>query len=403
MRKANARPPTRYAALDAARKIHGERVDRYLAYAGRVDPLADEAAAALSALPPRRAAKILDDALAHGIDSVPRAPRAVRALFEQVEHVPFWVDFAELERGGKTMMRSGLFGALVLICYSLPLSYTSPGGNKPLVFTGELVKKAPERLSYTGRFFLETCLPGGLRRGAVGYRSTVRVRLRHAMVRRAILDRGGWNEAAFGAPVNQADLVGTNLMFSIVALRGLKRLGFRISREEAQAYLALWRYSGYLIGVDAELLPRTEAEAEALLDLTLRVQRKPDRDSRALVRALLDAPVTVARSPKSEAQGRRLRSVYAGVMRTFLGKEMADELRIPVNRWRHAVTALRPVIANVERLRAAAPFGTAYVTAAGTLAWRRAIYAGASHVAGEFAVLRQVRNLLDTALLRRAA
>ena len=52
---------------------------------------------------------------------------------------------------------------------SLVLGYASPGGNKPLAFSGQLEKRAPQRLLETSRFVEATCLPGGLARFAPGF------------------------------------------------------------------------------------------------------------------------------------------------------------------------------------------------------------------------------------------
>ena len=367
------------------RKRHGDRVDRYLAFARATDPLGDAAGAALAAMSRDKSEAILAKAMAGGAAAIPRAPRAVRDLFEQVEHVPLWVREADVEHGGQAFLRTGLFGALVLLCHSLPLSYASPGGVKPLILNGGLTRSALNRLHDTGRFLAATCFPGGLRPFAPGWQQTVRVRLLHSMVRRRCIASGTWDEDAWGAPVNQADLVGTSLMFSVVGLQGMRRFGFRLGREESESYVRLWRHSGFLLGIDPEMLPATESEAAELLDLTLSVQKKPDEDCRVLTKSLISAfeGTDTSRAP-----------IIAGVMRALLGDELADALDVPVNRWRFAVAAVNPMIAAMERSRAATPFATAWATRAGTIAWKRALEVGANGFPDEFAIIPQMRNLL---------
>lgn len=383
--------PSRYGGLSAARKRHGDRVDRYLAFARSVDPVGDAAGAALAGMSRGSADAILSKAMRGGSAAIPRAPRAVRALFREVEHLPLWVREGDLENGGQAFLRTGLLGAIVLLCSSLPVSYASPGGVKPLIISGGLMRSASQRLHDTSRFMVATCLRGGLRPFAPGWVQTLRVRLLHSAVRRRCLASTTWNDEAWGAPVNQADLLGTSLMFSVVALQGLRRFGFRFAREESEAYVRLWRTSGFLLGVDPEMLPATEDDATQLLDLTLSVQKKPDADCRLLTRALIAA---------SGEHDPSLSPMVAGVMRTLLGTKRADELAVPVNRWRFAVGAVNPVVRTLERARATTPFGTAWVTRAGVLAWSRALVAGPRGFPDEFRVLPQVRNLLAAALPR---
>jgi ER-bound oxygenase mpaB/B'/Rubber oxygenase, catalytic domain len=55
-------------------------------------------------------------------------------------------------------------------------------------------------------------------------------------------------------------------MFSAGVLDGLSRLGYRFSQVEREALVHLWRYAGYLLGVDPELLIADEFEGNRLLD-----------------------------------------------------------------------------------------------------------------------------------------
>lgn len=50
---------------------------------------------------------MLDQALAHGIDSVPDAPASMVRLFEEFEKDPPWVDHNLVERGAFLFRRCG--------------------------------------------------------------------------------------------------------------------------------------------------------------------------------------------------------------------------------------------------------------------------------------------------------
>ena len=256
--------PTRYVRLDQARERYGDRVDRFGAFLGEGDPLADEAVRALAAYPTGARQAMVDRALDAGIDAVSDAPDALRALFAQLDRVPFWVDPARLDRGGAAFLRSGLLGGMVLGAYSLVAGYCSPAGNKPLAFSGRLAQDAPRRLAETGRFVQAVSSPGGLGRFGDGFKAMVKVRLVHASVRQMLVRSPRWNTPAWGLPINQYDMSGTTLLFSFIVLDGLDKMGFQLTADERADFMHLWRYGAYLIGVHDELRCATEAEGRAL-------------------------------------------------------------------------------------------------------------------------------------------
>lgn len=312
----------------------------YLRFLSTADPLADAVAAEFAALPSGAGRRMLEKALHDGIDTVRDAPQALLHLFGQLDDIPLWVDWERLDRGGAVFLRSGALGIAVLSLYSLPLTYTSPKGNKPLVFTGHLLKRAPRRMAETASFAVAVSRPGGLRRFAEGFEITVKVRLMHAQVRRLLWRSGRWNGTEWGTPINQVYMAGTNLALSAVLLEGLERLGFRVSSDEADALLHLWRYSGYLSGVDPELLCSTRADARWLGDLIFAGEEPPDDDSRALVQALMES------SYLPRLEGIRWREDIAyGVSRALIGNRMADALGYPKTAWRLALPASRPFVA----------------------------------------------------------
>jgi len=352
--------PTRYVNLGAARLRHGERVDRFGAFLTQGDPPADAAIDALASLPRAHRDALVDRCLSLGIAHVPEAPPALTAFFHLVEHVPFWVDFDRVERGGRAFLRSGMLGGIVLGSFSLVVGYCSPAGNKPLALSGRFAKDGARRLAETSRFVQALSLPGGLRRGAEGYRAMIKVRLMHAAVRRWLTRSPDWHAADWGAPINQVDMAGTALLFSLAVLEGLDRLGYRTSAAEREDLLHLWRYGAHLLGVDAELHCASEGDARALWDLLTMTQEPPDEDSVALTHALLNGPVETARSAQERERATRVRAVGYALSRHLLGEDYADRLRLPRTRLVTAVKAFRAMNARVGpllRFVPKAPFG----------------------------------------------
>lgn len=312
----------------------------YVRFLAIADPLADAVAAEFASLPSGAGRRMLEKALRDGIDAVTDAPQTLRDLFAQLDDIPLWVDWERLDRGGSVFLRSGALGIAVLSLYSLPLTYSSPNGNKPLVFTGHLLKRAPRRMAETASFAVAVSRPGGLTRFAEGFDIAVKVRLMHAQVRRLLWRSGRWNGSEWGTPINQIYMAGTNLSLSAVMLEGLERLGFRVTADEGDALLHLWRYSGYLSGVDPELLCSTRADARWLGNLIFAGEESPDDDSRALVEALMKS------SYLPRLEGMRWREDIAyGLSRALIGDRLANALGYPKTAWRLALPASRPFVA----------------------------------------------------------
>jgi hypothetical protein len=322
----------------------------YRRYMNAADPAADAVAAAFAKLPAGRGRQMLETALAEGIAAVSEAPLELIEFFAQLEAVPPWVDWELIDRGGTLFPRSGLVGIAALNLACLPMMYRSPAGNKPLVFTGQMLRRAPRRLAETARFMLETSRPGGLRRGAEGFNMTVRVRLMHAQVRRLLRPSGRWN-VAWGEPVNQLYMAGTSITLSVVFLRSLRRLGMLVSRSDAQALLALWRYSSHLMGVMPELQCSTEAEGWRIMEFIAAFEGAPDDDSRALMNAVMTAPYVQG----LERYAWRVPMAY-DLSRELVGEALADALGYPPRHgWSWVRLAVWPLLAGAEMLQRAIP------------------------------------------------
>jgi hypothetical protein len=377
--------PARYKNLDAARTRFGDRVDRLAPFLFRLDPLADAVIEEMEALPKGRGWAAFNDALRRpSAGDATDLPPAIRALFAEVERVPLWVDWSVLDRGGELLLRSGALGGIVLGAASLVYGYASPGGNKPLVFSGQLLDRAVRRLNETARFVHETARRGGLRRRGEGFAITLKVRLMHARVRYMLRRSPVWRNDLWGEPINQHDMAATTLLFSLVFLRGVRDLGLDVSRDEAESFMQLWRYSGHLIGVDPELLPTSEFEAQNLAELIRTTEGDPDDDSRALVRALFDAPVREARTPERK----RLASLYQrlgyGFCRVLIGDELADGLAVPRTNLTYFSRVVRAVAAVTEGARVRSPEAQRAAVSAGERYWARAVEAGLASSAVAF-------------------
>lgn len=261
----------------------------------------------------------------------PDIPPLIADLAGFTMDVPAWLDTEKLEAGAAFCRRSGARGLIVLRNYCLMGGYESAAINKPLIYTGALKKGAAKRMAETTEFWVKVIGPHALQQ-TIGKKECINVRLMHAYARVSILGRTGWKTELWGQPLNQWDMVATNLGFSIVFLHGLRLLGMKPGDRETEGLFHLWKYIGYLLGIPAERLPGTEAEAVKMLYAWTITQPPADEDTQALARALMEEPLT-AGYPEKEWQKRRVVQVHLAYNYFFLGKHSCEAMGLPVKGW----------------------------------------------------------------------
>ena len=217
-----------------------------------------------------------DDALSN------KQRRVLQRFLSGAAQVPDWVDWDALARGQSFFVRFGLVHSTALLLGGLLESYSDSQIAHVLMRTGRLHKETYRRIFETGSMVYDTMIPNGLVEGRKGYRTVLKVRLMHAGVRRLLLQGKSWDRERFGVPVGQEDMAFTLLMFDVATLRGAQRLGLRISDQQRADFHHLWRYVGYLMGVDQALLPASAGEAEALHGAITKRQRHDSANGRAL-------------------------------------------------------------------------------------------------------------------------
>jgi hypothetical protein len=351
----------------------------------RGDPLAEAWLRVSRTLGREESARLLEQASTHGVDSLHAAPSELVALFRQLETVPSWVSPEKLRLGAMAYRRTGVLGHFVLSDFGLMGGYRSSAVAKTLMMTGKLRYGAAERLIHTGRFVTAATNVGEILPGTPGYASTIRVRMVHAMVRSALLASPRWRTDAWGLPINQSDTLGTNLLFSIGLLEGCKQWGLCFHDAEIDAIVHLWRYIGYLIGIDEALLPTDEASARRALYAVGVSQPEPDQDSRELARALYEVPLSFERPAWVRRIIRGEMALRLAMTRRILGDEGVDQLGLPQSQLGPLLPPIVGLIGAFERARQRIP-GASY----------------AAYRVGDF-LTKKGGELLDAELARRAS
>ena len=199
---------------------------------------------------------------------------------------------------------------------------------------------------------------GGLGRKQEGFKSAVRVRIMHAQVRKMLLDSGKWN-MEWGHPLNQWDSMATILEFSSIFLTGLRSIGFIFSKKEREAVIHLWRYIGFLMGVEERILPASEADSMRALYQVVATICDPDEDTKVLGLSLANAPTNIDGDRWWEKQlGQLERTLRVGYTRFILGDKAGDELGLPKTAAKYFWPAQAPLRFGSELVRLSVPGAT---------------------------------------------
>lgn len=255
-----------------------------------------------------------------------QSPQAIQRFFATLERPPAWIDFDLIEEGVRFIHGLGIAAGYVLRDLALMGGYMLSGFNQSLVMTGALNKGTSQRIAETGKWWIDCTEPGGLNSFGPGFRTTLQVRLVHALVRRGLDKRPDWDHGRWGLPLSQIDMVATYLGFSVVMLVGLRKMGIPVLPRESKAVIHLWSYACWLMGVEEKWLVQSESEGFVLLNHTYMTQSKPDATSRELALALAQEPLERS-FPHLQTLRRKLSyHQHLGMSHYFLGQSKMQEL-----------------------------------------------------------------------------
>ena len=205
---------------------------------------------------------------------------------------------------------------------SLPYCYAAADGAKVLFQTERMYKDVAKRLEETALFVAEMMKETAFEPEGAAKIQLFKVRVMHAAAR-LYLKKGDW-DLNFGQPVNQEDMAGTNLSFSLIVIRGLRTMGFNISYKEQMSYIKYWSWIGAMLGVNPELLPENGKQAHDLEYSISQRQFKSSVEGMQLTRSLLQCfyQLNDGKEIKNEE--------ISGFMRFLLGNKVADILDLPL-------------------------------------------------------------------------
>lgn len=193
------------------------------------------------------------------------------------------------------------------------------------------------RLHETLCWWLDVTAIGGLDRFSAGFASTLKVRVMHSVVRLKLSKDPKWRFEEWGAPLSQAHLATTNQAFATAYITLARAFGIRYSREEREAMMHLWRYAGFLMGVDDAHHCSTEREGFRLIWLSTETAPPPDEDAARLAEGYFEAQFDFGRllppskpiQALAELAARVSTRTRVGTLRFVVGPSDSRALRLP--------------------------------------------------------------------------
>ncbi len=245
--------------------------------------------------------------------------------FRETAVLPTWIDKSLLKKSVSFFEQNIENITTLLGVYSLPYCYAAADGARVLQLSKRITEQTRKRLAETAQFVLEVMHPDAFSKQGKAICSIQKVRLMHAVVRYQILNGGKW-DLAWGQPINQEDMAGTNLAFSFIVLQGLRKIGTSVSFEDAQAFLHHWSIVGYMLGLDEKLLVFDENNANVLCNMIAERNFRPSEQGKALSKALIE-------SFKTTFPFNVLTGLAPTYIRYLVGEEYSNMLDVPKADW----------------------------------------------------------------------
>ncbi len=206
-------------------------------------------------------------ALEEGIDKVANPEPELVALFEQLDHIPEWIDLEAAERGRVAYYNTTETSEFLTFAFGY---WATTMEDRTSAATGEtqMFELRPlQRAMETSEFFVNTGLHGVFDRFSEGFKSAVRVRLAHAQANRYLEKLWGpehFNE--FGRPIGSSFLVSGEGWFALLPLALDEFFGRPHSGQEWDDVAMYWAYILYVMGAEERIIPKTGDEMRKMTD-----------------------------------------------------------------------------------------------------------------------------------------
>ncbi|MFD3546681.1 oxygenase MpaB family protein [Streptomyces sp. NPDC058655] len=276
-------------------------------------------------------------------------PDVAREYLHATGAPPSWVDWGEMEKARLFFLDNNVHISTALSFASMPACYVIPHVAGLLSATHAL-KYPSKRMAETGQFTVYLMQPDAFEAGSRFIPAAQKVRLLHASVRHHLKREGRWDVERLGTPICQEDMIGGQMLFSLLVLDSLHRLNIHMSVDGAEAYFYAWRVVGAMLGVDQEHAPEDLEQARRFLDLYMTRHMGPSEEGVLLTRQLVDLYEEVV-------PGTFFDPVVGALIRYLIGDTSADWLRVPRTAWDTVVRTLPSLLGVLESIEDRSPLG----------------------------------------------
>ena len=322
------RIPTDYTAGYAkARTVDEELARNYVAHTVLGDPEADAFVARIDTFPVEEANRLITAGMRRDEEVLRTAPSFVREFFDRMDTPPDWVDQADFRPGIRMFHKNSPVVLASMLAGTLVEGF-STNISKSFFITGRLRDQGVRRLKQNNRHMVEIFMPGGLERAGDGWKLSVRIRIVHARIRRLLAESDEWDEEAWGTPISAAHVGFAIVAFSARLLRHMKNLGAVYTEEERAGFMAVWRYSGYLMGIPESILYTDEEHALRIFEIGGMCEPEPDFESIAMANSLINAGPLLVDMTEPKVRQNFAKYVFR-VSRALIGRELSDQLKYP--------------------------------------------------------------------------
>ena len=316
------------AGYEKARAVAPDIAANYVAHTLIGDPLGEAMTEDLAELGEAESGRLIRAAMnEEGEEALRDAPASLRAFFKDAATPPEWLDYSAFAPGVRMFHRNSqvILGAFVA---GVLIEGFTTNIAKSFFITGRVRDQGVRRLGQNNRHMMEIFLPGGLYRDGDGWKLSVRIRIVHARMRYLLNNSEDWDTEAWGAPISAAHLGYAISAFSARLLLHMKTLGADYSDEEYASFMAVWRYSGYLMGIPETILFHDADEALKLYDIGLICEPSFQLESVVMAHSLVNSAPLIAGMVEPDARRNLARYVYR-VSRGLIGEEVAESLMYP--------------------------------------------------------------------------
>ena len=321
--------PTDYElGYEKARAVAPDIAANYIAHTHIGDPLGEEMTEDLAEFGSRESMRLIEAAMnREGDEALRDAPASLRRFFTEAETPPEWLDFPAFAPSVRMFHRNSQVVLAAFVAGVLIEGFTTNIA-KSFFITGRVRDQGVRRLGQNNRHMMEIFLPGGLYRDGDGWKLSVRIRIVHARLRHLLRNSEDWDTEAWGAPISAAHLGYAISSFSARLLKHMKTLGADYNDEEYNSFMAVWRYSGYLMGIPETILFHDADEALKLYDVGQMCEPDSPIESVVMAHSLVNSAPLIAGITDPEDRRRLAKYVYR-IARSLIGSEAAESLMFP--------------------------------------------------------------------------